>query len=695
MTSAARNHCLRIEGQGTVENYRFAQHSEKPNGIAGVIRKNLDRDEAIRIESLDVIAEALRGGATVQPYVDGIGCSMCFLDFDKADEYPPEQAFKDMGEFGLKPVMFYHTFHWTEENPKFRVVFSNSEPLGRDDFETVILTLLHKFPMADPSCRDIRRYFFGSNGHIEVFADNDGAVNLLEWARDAQKTEAEPRMAHKNVMPAPRTFDYTYSAALKHAVMEYPFLDEIRRDTGEQGRASSDKVLFETCPICGHHGCFRFYPGTNTYDCFSTSADGCGNAGGDILHYLQRRDGIGYLDALRIVAPELVRVDQNPAQKAGDGPLKGESRASTPSRLEVPSFSPSHLFDPPPLAPVLIDGLLRKGHKALLTSQSKAGKTWLTLSLAVSVAMGREWLGFKCNPGRVLFVNPELDPPSAVKRLVNVAKAMELSEDELHTLDNRFTWWHLRGCGASAEAIFSKLTEMAKGAGFALIVLDSVFKLFDGDENRAQDVKTLWSQIDVLTRKSGAAMVASHHHSKGAKGDVSAIDRGSGSGVWQRDPDLCLDMVEVFPSDGATPFADGERAFQLTCSGIREFAGFEPLHLVYRWPLFSLDADGITAGWKASSAAQKGGRTTGEASKMRRLVEVARRQSLILAYFAAHPEKAFDGITLKDAAGLTGSKNATRLREEVEEDELLAIEEVSNRKWVVKPVQLPMVQQQC
>ena len=55
-------------------------------------------------------------------------------------------------------------------------------------------------------------------------------------------------------------------------------------------------------------------------------------------------------------------------------------------------------------------GLLRAGHKMVITGPSKAGKSWLAIGLACALATGGEWLGYGCEPGRVIYVNLELDP---------------------------------------------------------------------------------------------------------------------------------------------------------------------------------------------------------------------------------------------------------------------------------------------
>ncbi|MGN9067653.1 AAA family ATPase, partial [Ligilactobacillus agilis] len=72
------------------------------------------------------------------------------------------------------------------------------------------------------------------------------------------------------------------------------------------------------------------------------------------------------------------------------------------------------------LAPELISGVLRKGHKMLIAGPSKAGKSFALIQLAIAIAEGRQWFGFNCMQGKVLYVNLELDGKSAKKRFVDI-----------------------------------------------------------------------------------------------------------------------------------------------------------------------------------------------------------------------------------------------------------------------------------
>ena len=66
----------------------------------------------------------------------------------------------------------------------------------------------------------------------------------------------------------------------------------------------------------------------------------------------------------------------------------------------------------PSLAPPLIDGVLRQGHKMLIAGPSKAGKSYALIELCCAIAEGKKWLEWNCTQGRVMDVNLELDRAS-------------------------------------------------------------------------------------------------------------------------------------------------------------------------------------------------------------------------------------------------------------------------------------------
>lgn len=195
----------------------------------------------------------------------------------------------------------------------------------------------------------------------------------------------------------------------------------------------------------------------------------------------------------------------------------------------------------PPLAAPIIDGLLRRGHKMLVAGPSKAGKSFQLLQLAVAIAEGREWLGWQCAKGRCLYVNLELDRASCLHRLRDVYAAMNLVPRYAGDID----LWHLRGKSMPMTELAPRLIRRALKRQYSAIIIDPIYKVITGDENAAHEMAKFCNQFDRVCAELKAAVIYCHHHSKGSQGQKQAHDRASGSGVFARDPDALLDLIEL------------------------------------------------------------------------------------------------------------------------------------------------------
>ncbi len=57
------------------------------------------------------------------------------------------------------------------------------------------------------------------------------------------------------------------------------------------------------------------------------------------------------------------------------------------------------------------------------------------------------------------------------------------------------------------------------------------------------------NQFDKVCTELGCAVIYCHHHSKGSQGNKRSMDRASGSGVFARDPDALIDLIELELTD--------------------------------------------------------------------------------------------------------------------------------------------------
>ena len=196
--------------------------------------------------------------------------------------------------------------------------------------------------------------------------------------------------------------------------------------------------------------------------------------------------------------------------------------------------------DEPPLAPAIIEGVLREGHKLLLAGPSKAGKSFALIQLAIAMAEGSQWFGWPVRKGRCLYVNLELDAKSCAHRFWSIYQKRGEAPSR-----GQVDVWNLRGNATALDKLTPKLIRRAEKKGYQAVIIDPIYKVLTGDENSAAEMAAFCNHFDRICLKLGVATIYCHHHSKGAQGQKSSRDRSSGSGVFARDPDAILDLIEL------------------------------------------------------------------------------------------------------------------------------------------------------
>lgn len=249
------------------------------------------------------------------------------------------------------------------------------------------------------------------------------------------------------------------------------------------------------------------------------------------------------------------------------------------------------LNNPPPLAPELLHGYLRKGHKFLLSGASKSGKSFALIELAVALSQGTEWFGFKCEKANVCYINLEIDRGSVVKRFEDVCKELKIDKSAV----DKVNVINLRGKAKPLDKLAPELIEDLKGSDTDVIIIDPIYKVITGDENNATEMAQFCNQFDVLCDKLHATVIYAHHHSKGTQGGKSAQDRASGSGVFARDPDALMDMVELELDDNyknnVSDYGNEVLAYQVECVA-REFPKPKSRKVFFKYPLHIVDTTG-------------------------------------------------------------------------------------------------------
>lgn len=265
----------------------------------------------------------------------------------------------------------------------------------------------------------------------------------------------------------------------------------------------------------------------------------------------------------------------------------------------------------PDLAPELISGVLRQGHKMLVSGPSKVGKSWLLIELARAIATGGEWIGFECRQGHVVYVNLEIDRASFLHRIKDLDEHLDGMDVEarkrLHILNLR---GHAASIAALAPRIIRKVQKMS--VDVSAIIIDPLYKVMgNADENAAGDVAQFLNVFDHIAEAVGCSMVYCHHFSKGAQDGKRSLDMASGSGVFGRDPDASLAIEPVRAE------SDDEDATAWRVSfTLREFKEPAPVDIWFTWPCHTVDVDGAIREAEKAGHEERSDKTT-QANKNR------------------------------------------------------------------------------
>ncbi len=339
---------------------------------------------------------------------------------------------------------------------------------------------------------------------------------------------------------------------------------------------------------------------------------------------------------------------------------------------ELPGFSTlaEAMEHPLPLPEELIQGVLRRGHKMLISGSSKAGKSFLLMELCIAMAEGKPWLGFPCKKSRVLYVNLEIDPASCINRFMKIYKA--LGYEQKHAKD--IIIWNLRGHAVPLDQLVPKLIRRVRDQHLDAIIIDPIYKVITGDENSASDMAMFCNQFDRICNETGCSTIYCHHHSKGAQGMKRAMDRASGSGVFARDPDAQLDMIELELNENARGEANerGISAWRLE-SSLREFRNISPVEFWFDYPIHRLDLRE-----QLQDAPAKGSMEAARLKSPKYTTPEQRAESVRMAYLSCSITG--EDVTLKEMAQYMGvSERCARDRVRVLSDEFVL------EKGIVKP----------
>lgn len=167
----------------------------------------------------------------------------------------------------------------------------------------------------------------------------------------------------------------------------------------------------------------------------------------------------------------------------------------------------------------IVEGVIEDDPIIVFTGPEKRWKSWIGVDLAVAMATGGKWLGeFQVTePGDVIVVDVEYGKNEWTRRMKRVCAARGVDPrrvlDRIRYFDGRYGFM----LSAAQSPEYVQLVNDVKHAPPALIIIDPLRNVLDGDENSAKDIIAAMKLANTLRCLGGCPVFIAHHLNRSGK----------------------------------------------------------------------------------------------------------------------------------------------------------------------------------
>lgn len=254
-------------------------------------------------------------------------------------------------------------------------------------------------------------------------------------------------------------------------------------------------------------------------------------------------------------------------------PSEEQKAPQWPKPITYGEFKRQPIEKPRPL----VENLLDVSSRMIFGGGSKTYKTWAMTDMALSLNSGVAWWGFQAFQALCMYVNFELKEYYMQRRLRAIEAAKRIGASAVDSL----IVWNLRGYEVPLEAFKIELLKRIREYGILAVFIDPFYKLLAGrDERVSAEINLIMAAFDEINRLTGATVIFAAHFSKGNQAGKEAIDRISGGGSINRDPDNLITLTGH----------STEHAFTVDFT-LRDFAPIAPFVVRWEYPLLARAED--------------------------------------------------------------------------------------------------------
>jgi hypothetical protein len=202
----------------------------------------------------------------------------------------------------------------------------------------------------------------------------------------------------------------------------------------------------------------------------------------------------------------------------------------------------------------LVDGIIPTNAFCVLYGEPGSGKTFVALSLALSIAAGKNWCGRTTRSGAVLYVAAE-GLYGLKLRASAYQKRHGIKPERIRYSGEVFDL--LSPVEIKALLLALKETDFRPD----LIILDTLARLMSGaDENSVKEMSSAIAGIDELRRETSASVIVVHHSRKsgGVERGSSALRGAADVMIECSSSDIALVGLKCDKMKDAAPFKLGQ-----------------------------------------------------------------------------------------------------------------------------------------
>lgn len=188
----------------------------------------------------------------------------------------------------------------------------------------------------------------------------------------------------------------------------------------------------------------------------------------------------------------------------------------------------------------LVKGWLQTNALIMVHGPSGGGKTFAVMDWCLRIASGMDdWCGHKVRPGAVVYLAGEGH---------HGLRGRIAAWRHHHQVGHLEMWLSKDGCDINTPAGYLKVVEQIRALPIKpkVIAIDTLHRFLSGDENSAQDTKTMLDACNALMREFDCSVILVHHTGVSEE----AQHRARGSSAWRGALDI---EISIVPGKENTP----------------------------------------------------------------------------------------------------------------------------------------------